>query len=138
MRPEGTGRLLNHKVCDTSSITVANVLISTDGKKVSYFRGRKLHGRRVKVPEGYKGVILSSTDRKLPKDPQTMDEDEADEAEEPLEVGVIAEQSQFDELMIWGHEVVPDETADPYIRAVEEWISLAEQVLLQIKCQYHH
>lgn len=29
-----------------------------DGKHISYFRGRKLHGREVKMPEGYEGENL--------------------------------------------------------------------------------
>lgn len=104
-------------------------LTSVDGRNVSYFRGRKLHGKTVKIPEGYKGVILSSTDKKLPKDPQTSEEDEeVDENEQPEHIGILEEQAEFDEVMVWGHEALPDEITDPYVRAVEEWIAFAEQV----------
>jgi hypothetical protein len=102
--------------------------MNADGKTVSYFRGRKLYGRTVKIPKGYKGVILSSTDEKLPKDPQSSEEEELDENEQIEDIGILQEQAEFDEILVWGHETLPDETSDPYVRGVEEWIFFAEQV----------
>lgn len=67
--------------------------------------------------------MVSSTDRILPRAVQ----DEGEE-EEDLEVKVLEEQATFDEVMVWGHEVVVDEGSDPYVRGVEEWIGFAEQV----------
>lgn len=32
--------------------------MNTDEKHIAYFRGRKLHGREVKMPEGYEGEYL--------------------------------------------------------------------------------
>jgi ribonuclease H2 subunit C len=32
------------------------IFTSTDGKHTAYFRGRKLQGRSVKLPEGYRGT----------------------------------------------------------------------------------
>lgn len=67
--------------------------------------------------------MVSSTDRILPKAVQDEDEEEA----EP-EVKILEEQATFDEVMVWGHELVVDEDSDPYVRGVEEWIGFAEQV----------
>ena len=92
-----------------------------DGKTIAYFRGRKLHGRQLKLPAGYKGVVLSTTDEVLPK------KGEGEDDEEEPEVKIMEEQSVFDEIMVWGHEAVMDE-ADPYVRGLEEWIGFAEQV----------
>jgi ribonuclease H2 subunit C len=69
--------------------------------------------------------VLSNTDRILPK-PQTA-EDEGDMEEEP-EVKVMEEQSEFDYIMVWGHESVPEDAADPYVRGMDEWIAFSEQV----------
>lgn len=102
--------------------------MEADGKMVSYFRGRKLLGRIVKVPKGCKGVILSSSDRKLPKEVQTSDDHNPDEDERVDDVGILEEQANFDEVIIWGHEALPDKLTDPYVRGMEEWIALAEQV----------
>jgi hypothetical protein len=102
---------------------------------VSYFRGRKLHGRTVKIPKGYKGVIISSTHQKLPKEPQASEEEEElDDNEQPEDVGILEEQAEFDEVVVWGHEALPDENTDPYVRGVEEWIAFAEQVGYDPSC----
>jgi len=99
-----------------------------DGKTVAYFRGRKLHGKQLKVPKSYRGVVVSSTDRILPKSKSAAEDDE--EAEEEADVKIMEEQSEFDHIMLWGHEALPDEVADPYVRGIEEWIALAERVCL--------
>lgn len=95
-----------------------------DGKTIAYFRGRKLHGKKLKIPKGYRGIVISSTDRILPKDTQGEDED----AEEVPEVKVMEEQSEFEDVMVWGHEALPEDTTDPYMRGVNEWIAFADQV----------
>lgn len=71
--------------------------------------------------------MVSKTDRVLPKQisPAGVEEEE-EEAEDEPEVGIMEEQSAFEDLMIWGHETVPEE--DPFARGMEEWISFAEQV----------
>ena len=73
--------------------------------------------------------MLSSTDRILLKPAQDLAEDEED-AEEVPEVKVMEEQSQFDEIMVWGHEALPDDSADPYVKGLEQWIAFAEQVCI--------
>jgi hypothetical protein len=61
----------------------------------------------------------------LPK--ETPAEDDED-AEEVPEVKVMEEQSEFGDMIVWGHEALPDDMADPYVRGVEEWVAFAEQV----------
>jgi hypothetical protein len=106
---------------------------TTDGQKVSYFRGRKLHARNLKVPKGYKGVVAVKTERVLPSQRKEVEEkedpdDEGEGEQEPEpEIKVIEEESSFDEFVVWGHEAVMDE-GDPYVRGVEEWIGFAEGV----------
>lgn len=52
------------------------------------------------------------------------DEDEEDRIEET----VSEEVATFDGVMVWDHGTMPDESSDPYLRGVEEWISFAETV----------
>ncbi|ELR09175.1 hypothetical protein VC83_05577 [Pseudogymnoascus destructans] len=102
-----------------------------DGKTVSYFRGRQLHGRTVKIPPQYKGVVLSTTE--IPQAAQalsgshsyTSDSHEEEDAEAE---GMMEELADFDEFVIWGHVALPDETTDPYLRAIEEYTAFAEVV----------
>lgn len=100
-----------------------------DGKTSAYFRGRKLYGKKVNVPEGYRGIVVSSTDRILPK-PTAQTTDDGEDGEEEPEVKVMEEQSDFDHIMVWGHESVPEDAADPYVKGIDEWIAFSEQVCI--------
>ncbi|ROW05182.1 hypothetical protein VSDG_00277 [Cytospora chrysosperma] len=96
-----------------------------DGKRIAYFRGRKLHGKALKVPEGYRGVVVEKTDAPNPQasrpdEPEVIDVDTEDEV--PL--GALETKAGFDEMMIWGHETMADAASDPYVRGVEEWIKI--------------
>lgn len=51
-----------------------------------------------------------------------------DGLEKAIEVKVMEEMGRFDEMVVWGHEVLPDEGEDEYVRGVEEWIAFAEAV----------
>ncbi|KFY17571.1 hypothetical protein V492_00552 [Pseudogymnoascus sp. VKM F-4246] len=99
-----------------------------DGKTVSYFRGRQLHGRTVKIPPQYKGAVLSTTE--MPQATQALSHSytggsQGEEGEEVRE-GIMEELADFDEFVIWGHVALPDETTDPYLRAIEEYTAFAE------------
>jgi ribonuclease H2 subunit C len=116
-----------------------------DGTSTAYFRGRKLRGRNVKVPEGYRGVVLQKTDQTLSTHAQQpsgaalaeqlrrMEEDYADDdgdemdvsVEKEAEVKIMETKATFDEVVIWGHEMVPDEE-DVYVKGMEEWVGFAE------------
>jgi len=79
----------------------------------------------LKIPKGYRGVVVSSTDRILPKETPAGDDEDT---EDVPEVKVMEEQAEFGDLMVWGHEALPDDMADPYVRGVDEWVAFAEQV----------
>ncbi|KAI9893196.1 MAG: hypothetical protein M1814_000744 [Vezdaea aestivalis] len=100
----------------------------TDGNVTSYFRGRKLHAKPVAIPEGYRGVIASATDKieKFQVHPEV--EGENTEADEAFEVKILEETGEFQELMVWGHDTTIDPADDVYIRGVQEWIGLAEKM----------
>lgn len=113
------------------SATVRSYLLtsSPDGNRIAYFRGRKLHGKALKVPEGYRGVVVEKTNAPKPQasrpdEPEVIDIDMEDEV--PL--GTLETKAEFDEMLIWGHETTADAASDPYVRGVEEWIRVAEQV----------
>lgn len=83
-------------------------------------------------------MVLSATDRTLHQnngmDGRTVDgrtgaleEDDDDEDTEPVKV--LEEAASFEEIVVWGHETVP-ESDDPYVKGVEEWIAFAEAVSL--------
>jgi ribonuclease H2 subunit C len=105
---------------------------SQDGMKTAYFRGRKLHGKTLALPKGYRGVVAekkapeADPSRRAVEDPDIVDLDREDEPE----LGSLHVQAQFDDLVIWGHESVADASSDPYVRGLEEWLDFANQVCL--------
>lgn len=104
---------------------------SVDGKRISHFRGRELHGKALKVPEGYRGVLAEK--KEAPKsEARQIDEREVEvvdlEEEEEVPLGGLETQAEFDELVIWGHESMAEAASDPYARGVEEWMHLSAKV----------
>ncbi|TIA55718.1 ribonuclease H1 small subunit [Aureobasidium pullulans] len=106
---------------------------SSDGQtNTAYFRGRKLNGKTVNLPEGYRGAILQKTNTTLPPTitPSTStsledEEDASSSLSSTPETKILQEVATFDKIVVWGHEVQPDGQEDVYVRGVSEWIGLA-------------
>ena len=101
---------------------------SADGTKIAYFRGRKLHGRCVKLPEKYQGLVLKQSDKvvvDLP--PPLIDEEDDEEPELPQPVKVVDQVATFEEVTVWGHDQLPA-ADDAMVKGTEEWISFAEAI----------
>ncbi|KAK1989277.1 ribonuclease H1/H2 small subunit [Colletotrichum cereale] len=107
--------------------TFWNPVRSKDGKPLAYFRGRKLHGTTVKLPEQYRGVVMERSDK---VETQQLDnEGDGEEAEGDLvELGAMDVKAEFDEMVIWGHESSAEAASDPYVRSIEEWLTVAESI----------
>ncbi|KUL89821.1 hypothetical protein ZTR_02945 [Talaromyces verruculosus] len=93
-------------------------------KQTAYFRGRKLQGRLVQLPEGYQGVVASPTDRLVPSANRNGNMED-DLPEEPVKT--LESQATFDNFVVWGHEI-PPAADDTFVKGVDEWIKLAEAV----------
>jgi hypothetical protein len=97
-----------------------------DGTRTAYFRGRKLQGTAVKLPEGYRGVFAAVS---APEESSRRPEEaEVSDLEAGMPQGSLQVQAEFDEMVIWGHETAVDAAADPHLRAADEWLGLAEKV----------
>jgi ribonuclease H2 subunit C len=90
----------------------------------------------LRIPEGYRGVVLHKTGKTLATNGAAMAEklrrmegEEEDEMEldEVVEVKTMEEKASFEEVVVLGHETVPEEN-DVYVKGVAEWIALAEAV----------
>ncbi|KAE8146313.1 ribonuclease H-like domain-containing protein [Aspergillus avenaceus] len=95
--------------------------------QTAHFRGRKLRGRRVAIPEGYEGVVALPTDRVIPPT-QSGVNDGNDEAVEPVKV--LEKQATFNDYVVWGHELIPA-ADDSFVKGVEEWVKFAEAMHCQ-------
>ncbi|KAJ5160733.1 Ribonuclease H2 subunit C [Penicillium canariense] len=97
-----------------------------DNKQTAHFRGRRLRGQRVAIPEGYQGIVATPTDRVLPASQRPDNgttEDGETESEDPVKV--LEVQGTFDDIMVWGHEILPA-ADDTFVKGVEEWVRFAE------------
>ncbi|KAI2619185.1 ribonuclease H1 small subunit [Hypoxylon sp. NC1633] len=103
---------------------------SQDQTKTAYIRGRKLHGKAVKLPEGYYGSVVKKSElkREKPRDEMVEDVEAIEESDDQLEKGAMQGIASFNEVVIWGHEALANSTEDPYLRGMEEWMSFAEQI----------
>jgi ribonuclease H2 subunit C len=95
--------------------------------KTAYFRGRKLCGRGVAVPRGYKGVVCVKTEEVGHRLGEGDGDGEDDEEEAEEEVKVMEEVAEFKEVWVWGHEMLVDD-GDAYVKSLEEWVGVAEAV----------
>ena len=86
--------------------------------------------------------MLEKTDKLLLKKTPTaeqlrrMEEDNDDEydgmgVEQVMEVKTMEKKASFDGIVIWGHELVPEDD-DVYVKGVQEWIAFAEAVSLAL------
>jgi len=96
----------------------------------------------LQLPEGYRGIVgvptapLLEEDNKQRQshrhDVETVDLTAEEEDEKPAgsntKQGSLQVKAQFDEIVIWNHESAGDATADPYIRGMEEWLALSEEI----------
>ncbi|KAL4987626.1 ribonuclease H2 non-catalytic subunit-domain-containing protein [Aspergillus falconensis] len=100
---------------------------TTDEKdfQTAYFRGRRLRGRRVRIPEGYEGVVVTHTDREMPTG--TDHETVSEESERDESVKLLEKQATFGDYVVWGHEAIPA-ADDLFIKGVEEWVKFAEMM----------
>lgn len=85
-----------------------------EGHGLAYFRGRRLEGREIGVPGGWRGVVVKGEGKK------------GGDAESGGEEGVLEEVAAFEGFVVWGHDGGVVE--DGFVRGVEEWVGFAEAV----------
>jgi ribonuclease H2 subunit C len=98
----------------------------SDGSRTAYFRGRRLQGKAVTLPEGCRGVLAATSATQEP--PRRPEEAEVIDLDAEIPQGTLQVQAEFDEMVVWGHEAAVDGAADPYLRGVDEWLALADKV----------
>ncbi|EIT73144.1 putative ribonuclease H2 subunit C [Aspergillus flavus] len=98
--------------------------------QTAYFRGRKLRGRRVAIPEGYEGIVALPTERVMPSTQRNANSTINEETEQEEPVKILEKQATFNEYVVWGHELTPA-ADDSFVKGVEEWLKLAEAMHCQ-------
>jgi ribonuclease H2 subunit C len=102
---------------------------SENDLKTTYFRGRKLFGSEITLPEGYVGAVIKTTEEVVAV-PTKFLEDEEEMEEEPVTL-VAKQEGSFERIVVWRHDEKPNETEDQYIRGIQEWMGFAKAVSMQ-------
>lgn len=118
-------------------------------------RGRRLRGRKLELPPGYEGVLLSKTDNILAGSTGDDDDDEekehhmdfdddkygdndnsdddpgkdqnADHDSHDAPTTILETHGAFSDYIVWDHDQLPA-TDNTFIKAVTEWIPFAQAV----------
>ena len=85
--------------------------------------------REQSVPEGKRDGEASETVDTDMHDGETEEEEATTD-----EVSLLEEVASFDEVVVWGHDALPDELEDPYVRGLREWIAFAQVVSMSVCC----
>ncbi|KAF3218069.1 hypothetical protein TWF679_001479 [Orbilia oligospora] len=101
----------------------------------SYFRGRRLVGTKLVVPDGYQGRVLSSPNSSSApltsnqkREVLYQDDDEQSDEADTEESTQWTTSASFSDIMVWGHEMVVDGTQDGVVKGIEEWMGMAQIV----------
>lgn len=90
-----------------------------------------MKGKEIRVPAGYKGIVVKEAkegkDTEKDSDKQNIRDGEDFEEEEEEQANMLQDLGSFDEVVLWGHESIV-ESEDPFVKGMEEWISFAEAV----------
>lgn len=89
----------------------------------AYFRGRRLKGTIVKLPDTMQGIILRKSDKTI-LEPRTAIAEESNEVEQ--RTPVVEKISTFASMTFYGHDMSP--TDDNMINSITEWLDLAEAI----------
>ncbi|KAH7322955.1 ribonuclease H2, subunit C [Stachybotrys elegans] len=132
--PKGAANLLPCRIHHNGSIDPIagywSPIEGEDGIGTVYFRGRKLRGKKMKLPKDFRGIVAARPVPQVQELPRTdipsrEGEGASQQSEKPEVMKVTAE---FDEITLWGHEVLVDVEEDPYVRGLEEWLQVADQI----------
>lgn len=113
---------------------------------ITYFRGRRLQGRQIKLPAGFGGTLVTARyvqesspganvaivsenpdlDSVLLEDPEKTSKRLSESGETENITTMIGEES-FDSICVWDHEMLP-EKQDCFIRGIEEWVEIADKI----------
>ncbi|KAM3424037.1 hypothetical protein BST61_g11412 [Cercospora zeina] len=129
----------NPQTTTTTTTTTSPTQNASPTTQTTHFRGRKLLGKTIPLPETHTGIVAQKTTRQLPQPtrPRTNAsshdaEDEEEEEEEqhclPPEIFILEPHAEFHSITIWSHEKVPSNEEDCYLKGVEEWIGFAESI----------
>ena len=98
-----------------------------DGMPTAYLRGRKLHGKTVRIPDDYRGILAQRQDDMGANEAERPEGDHPD-GQDVAREGEMQIMGEFQDIVIWGHESVAEPSTDHHIRGMEEWMEVSKRV----------
>ncbi|OAQ62233.2 ribonuclease H2 non-catalytic subunit [Pochonia chlamydosporia 170] len=97
----------------------------------AYFRGRKLQGRAVTLPDQYEGVVLQQAlGNKTSHNVVVAKPQNPDGPEKPIAIQQLQTLSRFDEIIVWSQDSPENCSSDPYMRVLDEWLVSANSLMV--------
>lgn len=125
--PESTVHIIPFRFESSANASVKEKF-QPNASNVVHFRGRKLFGRRVELPENY--TVVEGTLDTISKGGDHFYEDEDENDLEDLDAvddqQVLKINHHINAIHVWGHEKVPTDE-DPWL-AVSELIQLSNSI----------
>ncbi|EQL03862.1 ribonuclease H1/H2 small subunit [Ophiocordyceps sinensis CO18] len=100
---------------------------SEDSTSVAYFRGRKLKGRTVALPDNFKGVVVERRPREKGGKQSDIQEHDGESAD-AVETEALQVTARFEQVLVWSHGASIDPATDPCVRGFDEWLQVAAKV----------
>ncbi|GAB0133406.1 hypothetical protein EsDP_00001817 [Epichloe bromicola] len=106
----------------------------TDENQTTYFRGRKMTGKCIRLPKNYTGIVVQTENDDGQRDDGQRDDEQRDDGLEVRNVqdkndekGIQTGQnlhvtSTFDDILIWAHGSSSSNSSGQYEKNVEEWL----------------
>lgn len=124
---------------ETGETVTTQLKKSLKKRFLSAFRGRKMHGVEVDLPEGTTGLVLRTADPtskeriertiKRRRKQMNVDEDE-EQLEENVNARYLEPVSKFRSFVHWNPDYELDESRDEYIQTLSQWRTLTSKVFL--------
>ncbi len=107
-----------------------------EGRYVSTFRGRVMHGLDVGLPSGYSGLVLrSESGSSLSKEEESKGEEKAkgrrsdsDDSDEVKGTTLLVGSGMYSTVRVWQVDNAVDGGRDEYIRSLREWVGLGSEM----------
>lgn len=102
----------------------------TDENQTTYFRGRKMIGKCIRLPKNYTGIVVQPENDDGQRDDGLEVRNIQDKSDEKgIQTGqTLHVTSTFENILIWAHGSSSSNSSGQYEKNVEEWLCTAEKI----------
>ena len=98
---------------------------------MAFFRGNRLQGKTIQIPDRFRGVVIerqvNKSVQKGSSDQEAKDTDDGSESKHERAHPTFSN-GQFDEMVVWTRDGSSSDASHAHAKALGEWLQLSEQV----------